>query len=100
MRASEPGDRRSESGITRKSSPGAYAVHEPEATKATKLTEEERIAGLKEFHRARAKLGELALELASARASDIVPGVTLVYVGAMAECLQILKRFAEIAEGL
>lgn len=96
-RAKEPDARRSESGVTRRTSPGAYSVSDPTPEP---LTPEERIAGLKEFHRARARLADLALELASARAADIVPGVTSAYVDAMAECLRVLKKFADIGEGL
>ena len=98
-RASDPGEEtRRESGITRKSSPGAYSLTPVQGDVATALAL--RIEAIKKYHEARVRLDMLASELANADAKHILPGVTHVYVKAMGDCLQILSMYADEAEGL
>lgn len=101
MPASDPGENRTESGVTkRSSSPGAYAVKEPVASTRVQMSHEQRIEGIKAYHQARLRLCVLATELANAPAKEILPGVTEAYVGAMGDCLHILSMWADVAEGL
>jgi hypothetical protein len=99
MSATDPGEQAPrQSGVTRKSSPGAYALARQDVR--TLPTAEQRIAGIKAYHEARMRLAELAEELATAPAGDIIPGVTAVYVEAMRQHLQVLLLNSDVAEGL
>lgn len=108
MTAIENEGPRKVSGLTRKSSPGAYALAEVEADEPTSrvmrsavaISPEDRIEALKSYHTARTRLAVYAAELSAAPASDIVPGVTAAYVEAMRQCLQSLLLNADVAEGL